>query len=110
MMKYHHFIKSGSKRREEIMDKKDKEIFKSETEIAKMNSRGQITIPPVIRRKLKAGEGSLIAFEDTEEAGVIRIFTAKVEKIDVNSLEKISKEKGKVYNSAKSAIDAINNL
>lgn len=110
-MKYHQFIISGSKRREEFMDKRDQEIFKSETEIAKMNSRGQITIPPAIRRKLKAGEGSLIAFEDTEEAGVIKIFTAKVEKIDViHSLEKISNEKGKVYNSGKSAKDAINDL
>jgi AbrB family looped-hinge helix DNA binding protein len=77
-------------------------------EIAKMNDRGQVTIPPRIRTLLNLGKNSHVGFKVSED-GVL-IFRVDLEKIEPYSREelrkfvKISAEKeGQQFESGSSA-------
>ena len=67
-------------------------------EIAKMNDRGQVTIPPKIRKLLELDKNSHVGFKVSENGVLIfRVDLDKIEpysKEELKKFEKISEEKG----------------
>jgi AbrB family looped-hinge helix DNA binding protein len=73
-------------------------------EIAKMTSKGQITVPSMIREILKLKQGSTVMFKVTRNGVLImpceikekNLYTSK----EWRKIEKVVAEKGKIYTSA----------
>jgi AbrB family looped-hinge helix DNA binding protein len=83
-------------------------------EIAKMTSKGQITVPSMIRGILKLKQGSTVIFKVTRN-GVLILPCEIKEKNPYTSkewqkIEKLVAEKGKVYSSASQAKKHLKNL
>lgn len=84
------------------------------TEIAKMTTKGQITIPNRIRKLLHLTEGSSVGFGITKD-GVVLVpckitakspYTAK----EWTKIEKLAEEKGEGVSDVKSAKSYLKNL
>jgi AbrB family looped-hinge helix DNA binding protein len=83
-------------------------------ETAKVTSKGQVTIPSIIREILKIEPGTTVMFKVTEKG----VFLSPCEIIEKpaysakewKNIEKMVAEKGKVYRSAASAKKHIDSL
>lgn len=77
------------------------------TEIAKVTSKGQVTIPSIIREILKLEPGSTVMFKVTDRGVILSpceitekpVYTAK----EWREIEKLVAEKGKVYKTSSAA-------
>ena len=83
-------------------------------ELAKVTSKGQVTIPAVVRDLLKLGKGSNLLFKITETG--IYLSPCEVREKPAYSarewkkIEQLVAEKGKVYPDARSARKHIESL
>lgn len=76
-------------------------------EIAKVTSKGQVTIPSIIREILKLEPGSTVMFKVTDRGVILSpceitekpVYTAK----EWREIEKLVAEKGKVYKTSSAA-------
>ena len=79
----------------------------SYTETAKVTSKGQVTIPSIIREILKLEPGSTVMFKVTDRGVILSpceitekpVYTAK----EWRKIEKLVAEKGKVYKTSSAA-------
>jgi len=77
------------------------------TETAKVTSKGQVTIPSIIREILKLEPGSTVMFKVTDKGIILSpceilekpVYTAK----EWRKIEKLVAEKGKVYKTSSAA-------
>jgi len=77
------------------------------TEIARVTSKGQVTIPSIIREILKLEPGSKVMFKVTDRGVILSpceiiekpVYTAK----EWREIEKLVTEKGKVYKTSSAA-------
>ncbi len=77
------------------------------TETAKVTSKGQVTIPSIIREILKLEPGSTVMFKVTDRGVILSpceiiekpVYTAK----EWRKIEKLVAEKGKVYKTSSAA-------
>lgn len=77
------------------------------TETAKVTSKGQVTIPSIIREILKLEPGSTVMFKVTDKGVILSpceileksVYTAK----EWRKIEKLVAEKGKVYKTSSAA-------
>jgi len=77
------------------------------TETAKVTSKGQVTIPSIIREILKLEPGSTVMFKVTDRGVILSpceiiekpVYTAK----EWRKIEKLVAEKGKVYKTSGAA-------
>ena len=77
------------------------------TETAKVTSKGQVTIPSIIREILKLEPGSKVMFKVTDRGVILSpceiiekpVYTAK----EWREIEKLVTEKGKVYKTSSAA-------
>ncbi len=84
------------------------------TETAKVTSKGQVTIPSIIREILKLEPGSTVMFKVTDRGVILSpceiteksVYTAK----EWRKIEKLVAEKGKVYKTASAAKKHIRSL
>ncbi len=84
------------------------------TETAKVTSKGQVTIPSIIREILKLEPGSTVMFKVTDRGVILSpceikekpVYTAK----EWRAIEKLVAEKGKVYKTASAAKKHIKSL
>jgi len=82
--------------------------------MAIISSRGQVTIPQDVRDIMHIKRGSVVGFEPTKR-GVLMV-AMKVEpenpytEAEWEKIEKLSKGKGKIYNSAEEAKKHVANL
>ena len=84
------------------------------TETAKVTSKGQVTIPSIIRKILKLEPGSTVMFKVTDRGVILSqceiiekpVFTAK----EWRKIEKLVAEKGKVYKTSSAAKKHIRSL
>ena len=60
-----------------------------DTEFTKTSSKGQIVIPSNIRRKLKIGNGSLLAVTTQDDLIVLKNVNSKISSADMKSLKLI---------------------
>ena len=60
-----------------------------DTEFTKTSSKGQIVIPSNIRRKLKIGNGSLLAVTTQDDLIVLKKVNSKISSADMKSLKLI---------------------
>lgn len=84
------------------------------TETAKVTSKGQVTIPSIIREILKLESGSTVIFKVTEKGVLLspcKIIEepAYTEK-EWSKIEKMVAEKGKTYKTAQSAKKHLDSL
>ena len=84
------------------------------TETAKVTSKGQITIPIIIREILHLEPGSTVMFKVTE-SGVLLSPCEIIEKPSYSAkewknIEKIVAEKGKIYKTARAAKKHLDSL
>jgi len=84
------------------------------TEIAKMTTKGQITIPNRIRKLLNLKEGSAVGFGITKD-GVVLVpckVTAESPYTEKEwaKIEELAAEKGKSFSDAESAKEHLKNL
>lgn len=83
-------------------------------ETAKVTSKGQVTIPSVIREILKLEPGSTVMFKVTDRGVILSpceikekpVYTAK----EWRKIEKLVAEKGKVYKTSGAAKKHIRSL
>lgn len=84
-------------------------------EYAKVTSKGQVTVPNIVRKILRLHKDSYIAFKITRD-GVVIVPAKMAEektpytKAEWEKVEKIASERGKIYKSAKSAKKHLNSL
>jgi bifunctional DNA-binding transcriptional regulator/antitoxin component of YhaV-PrlF toxin-antitoxin module len=77
-------------------------------EYAKVTSKGQITVPELIRKLLHLSKDSFVAFKITPQ-GIILVPAKMVEektpytKKEWQKIEKLAAKKGKIYKSSESA-------
>lgn len=79
----------------------------SYTETAKVTSKGQVTIPSIIREILKLEPGSTVMFKVTDKGVILSpceilekpVYTAE----EWRKIEKLVAEKGKVYKTSSAA-------
>ena len=84
------------------------------TEIAKVTSKGQVTIPSIIREILKLEPGSTVMFKVTDRGVILSpceiiekpVYTAK----EWREIEKLVAEKGKIYKTSSAAKKHIRSL
>jgi AbrB family looped-hinge helix DNA binding protein len=84
------------------------------SETAKVTSKGQVTIPSIIRNILMLEPGSTVMFKVTAKGVLLTpceiieksVYTAK----EWKKIEKMVAEKGKVYKTAEEAKKHINSL
>ena len=84
------------------------------TETAKVTSKGQVTIPSIIREILKLEPGSTVMFKVTDRGVILSpceiiekpVYTAK----EWRKIEKLVAEKGKVYKTSGAAKKHIRSL
>ncbi len=84
------------------------------TETAKVTSKGQVTIPSIIREILKLEPGSTVMFKVTDKGVILSpceilekpVYTAK----EWRKIEKLVAEKGKVYKTSGAAKKHIRSL
>ncbi len=84
------------------------------TETAKVTSKGQVTIPSIIRKILKLEPGSTVMFKVTDKGIILSpceilekpVYTAK----EWRKIEKLVAEKGKVYKTSSAAKKHIRSL
>jgi AbrB family looped-hinge helix DNA binding protein len=84
------------------------------TETAKVTSKGQVTIPSIIREILKLEPGSTVMFKVTDRGVILSpceikekpVYTVK----EWRRIEKLVAEKGKVYKTASAAKKHIRSL
>ena len=84
------------------------------TETAKVTSKGQVTIPSIIREILKLEPGSTVMFKVTDRGVILSpceiiekpVYTAK----EWRQIEKLVAEKGKVYKTSGAAKKHIRSL
>ena len=84
------------------------------TETAKVTSKGQVTIPSIIREILKLEPGSTVMFKVTDKGVILSpceilekpVYTAK----EWRRIEKLVAEKGKVYKTTGAAKKHIKSL
>jgi len=84
------------------------------TETAKVTSKGQVTIPSIIREILKLEPGSTVIFKVTDRGIILSpceilekpVYTAK----EWRKIEKLVAEKGKVYKTSSAAKKHIRSL
>ena len=84
------------------------------TETAKVTSKGQVTIPSIIREILKLEPGSTVMFKVTDRGVILSpceiiekpVYTAK----EWRKIEKLVAEKGKVYKTSSAAKKHIRSL
>lgn len=86
----------------------------SYSEIAKVTSKGQVTIPATIREILRLEQGSTVMFKVTKN-GVLLSPCELIERpaytvIEWGKIEKMVAEKGKVYKTSRSAKKHIDSL
>ncbi len=84
------------------------------TETAKVTSKGQITIPLIIREILHLEPGSTVIFKVTEN-GILLSPCEIIEKPSYSAkewknIEKIVAEKGKIYKTARAAEKHLDSL
>ncbi|MFG1460413.1 MAG: AbrB/MazE/SpoVT family DNA-binding domain-containing protein [Thermoplasmataceae archaeon] len=60
-----------------------------DTEFTKTSSKGQIVIPSNIRRKLKIGNGSLLAVTTQDDLIVLKKVSSKISPADMKTLKLI---------------------
>ena len=60
-----------------------------DTEFTKTSSKGQIVIPSNIRRKLKIGNGSLLAVTTQDDLIVLKKVNSKISSADMKTLKLI---------------------
>ena len=86
----------------------------SYTETAKVTSKGQVTIPSIIREILKLEPGSTVMFKVTDRGVILTpceiteksVYTEK----EWRKIEKLVAEKGKVYKTSGAAKKHIRSL
>jgi AbrB family looped-hinge helix DNA binding protein len=84
------------------------------TETAKVTSKGQVTIPSIIREILKLEPGSTVMFKVTDRGVILSpceilekpVYTAK----EWRKIEKLVAEKGKAYKTSGAAKKHIRSL
>lgn len=84
------------------------------TETAKVTSKGQVTIPSIIREILKLEPGSTVMFKVTDRGVILSpceiiekpVYTAN----EWRKIEKLVAEKGKVYKTSSAAKKHIRSL
>ncbi len=84
------------------------------TETAKVTSKGQVTIPSIIREILKLEPGSKVMFKVTDRGVILSpceiiekpVYTAK----EWREIEKLVAEKGKIYKTSSAAKKHIRSL
>jgi len=84
------------------------------TETAKVTSKGQVTIPSIIREILKLEPGSTVMFKVTDRGVILSpceitekpVYTAK----EWRKIEKLVAEKGKAYKTSSAAKKHIRSL
>jgi AbrB family looped-hinge helix DNA binding protein len=84
------------------------------TETAKITSKGQVTVPALVREILNLKKGSVVVFKITEKG--VTFSPAELREIEPytrdewQKIEKIVAEKGKIYRTAKGARKHIKSL
>ena len=84
-------------------------------EYAKLTSKGQVTIPNLVRKMLRLHKDSLIAFRITQN-GIVIVPAKMVEektpytKGEWAKIEELASQKGKICKSAKSAKKYLDSL
>jgi AbrB family looped-hinge helix DNA binding protein len=84
------------------------------TETAKITSKGQVTVPALVREILNLKKGSVVVFKITEKG--VMFSPAELREIEPytrhewQKIERIVAEKGKIYRTAKGARKHIKSL